>query len=329
MDPFRARLRAYALRLVAALIGGVIVAGVAYSSFFGPVSPDIRVYEFTIEPDATVRSVAADLREQGLVRSTLAARVSIAVAMDGRPLRPGVYDLRKDMDVWKVGETVAGIPRMVFIQFPPSIRKEQIGDILARELGWGAEERAAWEQATSADEETMEGVYYPDLYLIPTDQEPVQIAARMRGRFTDLFAPYAKEAQAKGLDWQEVLTLASIIDREAALNDKRLVSGILWNRIERGMRLQADATLQYIRGESGAWWPQPQSEDKFLDSPFNTYKYAGLPPHPINNPTLASIEAALNPEPTDCIYYLHSPGGQIHCSTNYAQHERNIDRYLR
>lgn len=329
MESLRARLRAYALRAVLALVLGIAASGIAYSSFFGPVSPDIRTYEFTVQPDSTVRSVAAELREQGFVRSTLAARISITSAMDGRPLRPGVYDLRKDMDVWKVGETLAGIPRMAFIQFPPSVRKEQIGEILARELGWGEEQRAAWDAATSADEETLEGVYYPDLYLIPTDQEPVQIAARMRGRFTDLFAPYAKQAEAKGLDWQEVLTLASIIDREAGRNDKRLVSGILWNRIDIGMRLQADATLQYIRGESGAWWPVPRSEDKFLESPFNTYKYAGLPPHPINNPTLASIEAAINPEATDCIYYLHSPGGQIHCSTNYAQHERNIDRYLR
>jgi UPF0755 protein len=329
MESLRARLRTLAPRLAIAAVILLPIAGMGYSSFFGPVSPDMRVREFIIEPESDTASVASDLREQGFVRSTLAARIAIAQASLGRPLRPGAYDLRKDMDVWKVGETLVGVPRMVFVQFPVSVRKEQIGIILERELGWGEEQRQAWAAATSGNEDIMEGVYYPDLYLIPTDQEPAQIAARMRGRFTDLFEPYARRAEAKGLDWHDVLTLASIIDREAALNDKHLVSGILWNRLDAGMRLQADATLQYIRGASGAWWPQPKSEDKFLDSPFNTYKYAGLPPHPINNPTFASIEAALDPQRTDCIYYLHSPGGQIHCATNYAQHERNIDRYLR
>lgn len=329
MGSLLARLRWLAPRIAIGAVVLLAALGIGYSSFFGPVSPDVTVREFTVAPESTIGSAAAGLREQGFVRSTLAARIAIARSADGRPLRPGIYDLRKDMDVWKIGETLAGQPRIVFIQFPPSIRKEQIGERLAFELGWGEKERAAWDAATRDSADFVEGVYYPDLYLVPTDQEPAQIAARMRGRFMDLFAPYAKQAQEQGLDWREVLTLASIIDREAAKHDKRLVSGILWNRLDSGMRLQADATLQYIRGESGGWWPQPLSEDKFLESPFNTYKYEGLPPHPINNPTIASIEAALNPEPTECIYYLHSPGGQIHCATSYAQHERNIDRYLR
>jgi UPF0755 protein len=126
-----------------------------------------------------------------------------------------------------------------------------------------------------------------------------------------------------------VLTLASIVDRESAKDDKALVAGILWNRLDVGMKLQADATLQYVKGKEGNWWPQPLSEDKYLDSPFNTYQHTGLPPHPINNPSMDSIDAVLNPVDTDCLYYLHDTDHQIHCSVTYAGQVDNVNRYLR
>ncbi|MBU1754819.1 endolytic transglycosylase MltG, partial [Patescibacteria group bacterium] len=81
--------------------------------------------------------------------------------------------------------------------------------------------------------------------------------------------------------------------------------------------------------EENGWWPIPKSEDKYLDSPFNTYQYKGLPPHPIANPGLASIAAALNPTATSCLYYLHDGKGQIHCSKTYSEHLANIRRYLK
>jgi UPF0755 protein len=171
-------------------------------------------------------------------------------------------------------------------------------------------------------------VYYPDTYLIPSDQSPSQIAARMRGRFTDVFAPYSAAMQKQGLSLNEVLTLASIVDREAGKNDKPLVAGILWNRIHKKMLLQADATLQYVRGTEGLWWPTPRSADKYIDSPFNTYKYVGLPPHPINNPSLDSIDAVLHPDKTNCLYYLHGNDHQIHCSVTYAGQKTNVKKYL-
>ena len=151
----------------------------------------------------------------------------------------------------------------------------------------------------------------------------------MRGRFLDVYGPYLQEAQQKGKDWNDVLTLASIVDRESSKVDKPLVAGILLNRLDDGMKLQADATLQYIKGAEGNWWPAPTSADKYLESAFNTYQHTGLPPHPIDNPGLDSIEAVLNPTPTDCIYYLHDAKHQIHCSLTYAGQVQNVDRYLR
>src|SRR3990167_1590102 len=199
---------------------------------------------------------------------------------------------------------------------------------LKEELFWDEEKKQEWEHAPTMDADLTEGVYYPDTYLIPGDQSPASIAARLPGRFADVFAPYAEEAREKGMDWNTVLTLASLVDKEAGPNDKELVAGILWNRVERDMLLQVDATLQYIRGSEEDWWPVPKSSDKYLDSPLNTYKYSGLPPHPINNPREESVKAVLNPTPTNCLFYIHADQ-EIYCSVTYAGQEANVDRYLR
>lgn len=322
--------RTYIIRsisLVVILLVGVVLT---YAAFFGPASADDSIQSVVIQPDTTQAQVAAQLRNDGYGKSTWALRATYAAVSNGAPIRPGAYDLRKNQDAWSIARTLAGPPRMVFITFPPGIRKEQIGEILARQLGWNEQQKATWNAvATTLDPNFMEGVYYPDTYLIPSDQSPEQIAARMRGRFLEVFAPYAQEAKEKRISIATVLTMASIIDREAGATDKALVSGILWNRLRDGMRLQADATLQYARGTSGAWWPVPKSEDKFIDSPFNTYKKAGLPPHPINNPSMASVAAALNPQETPCLFYLHANNQQIYCSLTYAQHKKNVDTYLR
>ncbi len=234
------------------------------------------------------------------------------------------------MDAWSLASVLADPPALAFVTFPQGLRKEQVGSILADALNWTEEQRKEWDTvATAPSPDLIEGVYYPDTYLIPSDQTPEQIAARMRGRFMDVFAPYAKEAQDQGLNWQKVLTLASIVDRESSKTDKALVAGILWNRLEDGMKLQADATLQYIKGTEGNWWPAPTSDDKYLDSDFNTYQNAGLPPHPIDSPGMDSVAAVLEPADTDCIYYLHDANHQIHCSLTYAGQKKNVDRYLR
>jgi UPF0755 protein len=310
---------------IAVLIGGLLM----YANLFGPVDTTAVPKQYLITPSQTSATyVARDLETQGIARSALA--VSIALREHGGTIRPGGYVIGKNMDAWTIASVLTAPPSLAFVTFPPAVRKEEIGEILADALGWSDAQKQEWNTvATSPDPDFTEGVYCLDTYFIPSDQSPAQIAARMRGRFTDMFAPYAAKAQQKNISWTKVLTLASIVDREAAKNDKALVAGILWNRIHVGMKLQADATLQYAKGAPGNWWPVPKSEDKYIDSPFNTYKYAGLPPHPINNPSMESIAAVLDPEKTDCLFYLHDASHQIHCSVTYAGQVRNVRTYLR
>lgn len=314
-------------RFAAGAVIALLFTALTYSHLFGPTAYRAETEQFIVTPGTSVADVAYTLKDQGFVESRIVAHLVLSTHAGDKGIRPGGYDISQSMDLWMLTKTLTAMPRMVYVTIPSSVRKEQIGELLSRELFWGDAQRAEWEAATSGD--IGDGMYYPDMYLIPSDQPPAVIAARFRGRFTDEFAPYAKKAEAKGLAWEDVLTLASLVDREASKIDRTLVAGILWNRLEIGMPLQVDATLQYITGEEGSWWVAPDPDAKYIDSPFNTYMYAGLPPHPINNPTMASVEAVLNPQETGCMYYLHDVNHQIHCALTYSGQKANIDRYLR
>jgi len=133
------------------------------------------------------------------------------------------------------------------------------------------------------------------------------------------------------LNEDTVIKIASIIQREAASkSDMALISGIIWNRIFSGMKLQIDATLQYAKGnEEDGWWGQVSSADKKIKSPYNTYLNIGLPPSAIANPGLSAITAAYNPQKTDCLFYLHDKNKKIHCSKTYEEHKANIAKYYK
>jgi len=308
----------------------LVIFLLGYSYLFGPVDKRAPSQEIVVEPETSMQELGRRLEEEGYIRSRYAFDAAYLGASNGRSVIAGGYRISRAMDTWTIAETFARPPALAWIPVTPGMRKEEIAELLRTRLGWSGEETEEWLTVHTAPSPSfVEGVYYPDTYLIPSDYTPRQVAERMRGRFQEVFAPYANEAAEKGMVWTDVLTLASLVEREAARNDKELVAAILWNRIDRDMLLQVDATLQYIRGSEEKWWPVPRSEDKYLESPFNTYQYAGLPPHPIANPSLDSIRAVLNPEWTDCLYYLHDYDGQIHCSTNYAQHKDFVDTYLR
>jgi UPF0755 protein len=305
---------------LAALVVGVLW----YAHLFGPAADFARSKEFLVVPEDTLATIAYRLKQEGIVRSELAARI----ALSGENIVEGGYQVSAAMDTRAIAKTLASPPFIVWLTFPSGFRKEQIADRLAGLLSWSAEEREAFTAAPFGF--PAEGVYFPGTYLIRRDEAPGEIAERMRERFRAAYAPYAEEAARQGLTLKEVVTLASMISREAAgPHDMPLIAGVMHNRLASGMPLGIDANLQYINGTPEKWWPVAKSEDKFIESPYNTYFRKGLPAGAIASPGMDEIKAALFPEDTSCYYYLHDYRGEIHCSANYSGHLANIDRYLR
>ena len=272
--------------------------------------------------------VASDLKSQEFIKNTLIFDV---ISIFFGKINPGGYKISKSENVWQVVMALSKNPYMKWVVIPEGLRKEEIANMLSKTLGWNDTGKKEFIDYASSQSNYFEGVYFPDTYLIPIDEAPTDTAKRLIAKFQENFAPYAKEAIVQNIKWTTALKIASIIQREAAgKNDMALISGIIWNRLNKNMPLDMDSTLQYVRGDVGqGFWASISVSDKKTDSPYNTYLHTGLPPHPISNPGLSAIDAAINPEKTDCFYYLHDNSGMIHCSNTYSEQQQNVEKYLK
>ncbi len=217
-------------------------------------------------------------------------------------------------------------PYMRIVQVEEGLRTEEVAEVVASKLDWTKQEKADFINSTS-----VEGHYFPKTYLIYKDADPSTVSATMLDEYSKQVNKVKKPKSQKIINEDTALKIASIIQREAAgKKDMNLISGIIWNRIFSGMKLQIDATLQYAKGsEEDGWWGEVTSLDKKIKSSYNTYLHAGLPPGAIANPGIAALSAAYNPAKTDCLFYLHDKKRKIHCAQTYEQHRKNIDIYLK
>lgn len=287
---------------------------------FGPVSLKDEPGIFVVPEKQAGWEAATELAKQGFIRS----QTGYWILYGGKPIASGGFRLNKNMNMWQVVKKLAGQPDLAWVEISGCQRKEQIGEILAEKLGWDAEKLDEW------NAQSKEGQFYPDTYLLPVDEPVEATVQRFFDRFNEKIAPFLDRFLANNILWTTGVKIASLIAREAAgPTDMKLISGIIWNRLNNGMRLQIDATMQYTRGKvDGRWWGSIELEEKSKDSPYNTYLYKGLPPTPICSPGIDAIEAALTPAETECLFYLHDSGGQIHCAKTYEEHQENIRRYL-
>lgn len=221
-------------------------------------------------------------------------------------------------------------PGVRIVKIQEGLRKEQIANVLGDKLGWNKVEKTQFSNTHLAlGSGNAEGYFFPKSYLINKNSSPDEVGQMMIQTFRDETSSIKKTKATKILNEDTAVKIASIIQREAGgKNDMRLISGIIWNRIFLGMKLQMDATLQYAKGtEEDGWWPRVNPEDKDIESLYNTYMYNSLPPTAIASPGIAALEAAYNPQKTSCIFYLHDKKGIIHCSKTYEQHKANIAKY--
>jgi UPF0755 protein len=313
----------------------LIIAGAYYlTNPFRPVTSDSKVQTFIVsETNFQDALVEQELEDKGFVRSFWALDLALTLKNRHDKIQPGGYYLSKNMDTWQIADKISSQkPDLKWVTLVEGLRKEQIGERLQEALGWSNQELDKWNTVYTAMKfDDIEGVYFPDTYLISVKETGFQIAQRMINRFNEKAGADVAAFGKKDILWTTGLKIASIIQREAAgSEDMPLISGIIWNRLDKEQALQVDATIQYAKGKvDDQWWSvvTPQDIDN-IDSPYNTYQFKGLPPHPISNPGLTAINAALNPQATDCIYYLHDHHGQIHCAVTYEEHLENIKKYL-
>lgn len=211
----------------------------------------------------------------------------------------------------------------------PGERKEEVVEYTGDVMRWNAAERAEFAKlVTASDPALSEGKFYPGQYVAHREATPADVATLINEKFeADVLSRYTPEVAAK-VPLEDALTIASLLEREASdFENMREISGVIWNRLFIDMPLQLDATLQYAKADAPGeknWWPVPKPADKYLKSPYNTYANAGLPPGPIANPSAAAVFAALNPHPTDCLFYFHDRHEGYHCSLTYEEHVRKL-----
>lgn len=285
-----------------------------------------------VGPEAKASDVVAELKKEGFIKNERLMKVALAIGSVFKKIEAGGYYIKRGMSQWQIFRMLAN-PGMKYVKIAAGLRKQEIADVMGDKLDWtDVEKREFVNVHLDLDEDDLEGKYFPDTYLLPVDSDPEDVGKIMLENYESKVEYLKKKYPNSKVNFDTALRIASIIQREAAgPHDMRLISGIIWNRLFKGMSLSLDATVQYAKGKTGdKWWPQVTAADiRQIESPYNTYKNKGIPPLPISNPSLAAIEAAMNPQKTACLFYIHDDNRQIHCSATGAGHQRNVDVYLK
>ena len=282
---------------------------------------------FIVYPNSNLEKIVADLKKEGILVNDFYFYWQL-LASGTTQIQPGGYAVDKPMDPIILSQILTSEPDLLWITIPEGLRKEEIAFKIAEVLNWNEDQIKRFIIYNNNNQDYKEGVYFPDTYLIPKNEEPEKTAQRLINKFQEKISPFNEELTNQNISWLTVLKLASIIQREAGSEkEMSLISGILWNRLDSNMNLEVDSSLQYIKGTKDNWWPQVTPQDKQLDSPYNTFKYKGLPPTPISNPGLEAIKAAIYPQNTNCLFYFHKDN-IIYCSKTYKEHRQKIEEIL-
>ena len=295
------------LLILGGMAGGLYVYATGASGGSEPVT-------VTIPQGATAEEVAQILADAGVVRSALAFRVVASLRGLGGSLLAGTYELSTNMTVSEaLGSLREGPPEpeTVTVTFPEGLELPQVAEVASEGLGIPAQafqrlaESGAFALPPYLPEgtETIEGFLFPKTYSFPPDADAEDVVLRLLAQFEEEAAGLAwARAEQLGLSPYEVVIVASLIEREARVAaDRDKVSAVIHNRLEAGMPLQIDATVQYALPEENRLLTE---DDYRYPSPYNTYLHPGLPPTPIASPGLASLKAALQPADADYLYFV-------------------------
>lgn len=291
-----------------------------------PVDPsDKKPVIFVVRRGQGVRDIASNLASERLIRSSTSFFLIVKLLGVEKELQAGDYRLNRSMDGRTIARELTHGILDIWVTTLEGWRNEEVATRLAKDLDIPEAEFLKY---------AREGYMFPDTYLIPRDATPSAVAKIFVDTFdTKVTKIMRDDAKKTSLSFSEVITLASIVEREGRTEqDRPMIAGILLKRLKADWPLQTDATLQYALGYQSyekSWWKKSLiGEDKKIKSPYNTYIHTGLPPGPIANPGLSSIKAVIYPEDSEYWYYLHDKEGNAHYAKTIEEHEQNIRTYL-
>jgi UPF0755 protein len=305
----------------------------------------------TVPPGSTAGDIGADLQQRGLIRSALVFRLAAEQAGVGTSLAAGDYELSRSMSTAEIIQVLARgqVKRGLVATIPEGWRSEQIADRL-ESTGFASREEflraiaapesvPGFELIGVAPPQRLEGYLFPETYEVPQKVSGTRAAELMVRMFSQRVGDALRSRPESKLSPHQVVTLASIVEREAKQASERpTIASVYLNRLQAGLPLQADPTVQYAvatrDGQAASaynYWRNLTPSDLQLDSPFNTYMIVGLPPGPICSPGEASIKAVLQPARTDYLYFVaQTDGSGTHLfAKTLDEHNANVAKVKR
>lgn len=289
-----------------------------------------------IAPGSGSISIARHLVEAGVVRDVTSFRIALWLSGKGRHLQAGEYRFDRPVSARDVADKIArGEIYVIPITFPEGLTiKQMAGEYAAKQFGSASDfaeaaDNAALIRALDPEARTLEGYLFPDTYKLPRKTTAAQLVSRMVTDFQKAVTPQLLDAiAAHGLTIHQWVTLASIVEKETGNpNERPLVAAVYVNRLKRGMILQCDPTVIYALDRAGLYDGNLTRANLLFDSPYNTYRYPGLPPGPIASPGRASLEAAANPADVPYLYFVAKGDGTHAFASTLEEHNRNVALY--
>jgi UPF0755 protein len=319
----------------------LVGAGAAAYLFYARAGETYRGYtgaeQFVEIPQGAGSHVIGErLVAGGVIRDFNTFRLALWLSGQGRRLKAGEYRFEAPMTPLQVIDKIArGDVYVINVTFPEGLTIAEMAKIFeAHGLGTAASfVQASKDVAPIRDldpaAKDLEGYLFPETYPLPRKTDAPKLVRLMVARFDHVFGPELRQAAAaRPLTVRQAVTLASIVEKETAKADERpLVSAVYTNRLRIGMALQCDPTVIYALIKAGHYDGNIHKENLQIDSPYNTYRYAGLPPGPIASPGRASLEAAVHPADADVLYFVSRNDGSHVFAKTLDEHNRNVQKW--
>lgn len=277
---------------------------------------------FVVAKGQGVRDIAKSLKEEGFIKDPVVFFLVVKrLGLDGK-IQAGDFRLSPSQTAEEIARELTHGTLDIWMTVPEGYRSGEIADVLEKNM---PTYKPSWRNVLNQHE----GYLFPDTYLIPKDADAQLVVSLMKQNFEKKFETIANTSS---LSKEAIVIIASLIEREAKFaQDRPLVASVILNRMSIGMKLDIDATVQYALGyqeKEKRWWKRNLTKDDLaIDSPYNMYTHAGLPPTPIANPGLAALKAVIAPTQTNYLYYISDKTGHNHYAETIESHNANIKKY--